>query len=462
MFQKKPVFGVTFFLFAFLVLFFCLAPLAMAADTQMVPCGGPGQKSCTICDFFEMTRRVTTYIVFGIIPLLAALILLFGGIYLLVNKGDPGVLSSSKTVIVGVIIGFLAVFAGWVFINTVFWALGIADWNGFKLNESWWKISAKCSVPPPPVPGCGDKVLGNDEQCDPSAPDSDYAAKYGWDKDMIALVKSKCDPVTCTAEYCGDGIVQSGEDCDYAESVESCRVRKPDYDDKKCQDEIDNCDHKCKKVAANLCADAADKSKVGLGCWLTNDITDRERYCQRGKYVCDDDPGSPTYNKVVCKPTTPKLVDECCYDRGEKLDTIPFDIVRIRDMVKLGSTPDLSNPNNSQQMVPCMSNSVTCDQVCKTKGKVCIGVGLGHYDKNKCVYVIHHDGNDCNLSGNQATNDCRAKYCLTDAPCCEGGDCKGLEPCCDKSKKVWDPYHSVYLTSTGAMFSVGETACYCK
>lgn len=465
MFSKKTILT-TFVSLLFLSLFllFCAAPAVFAAE-QLVPCGGPGQHSCTICDFFEMTKRATNYIIFGIIPVTAAFLLLLGGSYLIWTKGDPKALTNAKTAIRVTIYGFVGVFVGWVFLNTAFMAFGVADWNGFRLDESWWKISAKCSVSWEEKESCGDGILQDGENCDPKMTIEGCQGKFGYSAELCEIVKSKCDPKTCTAEWCGDGIKQENEKCDPNEPVDLC-VERTKWKESKCLDFVQSCGQDCEILKKDACGEGEDKSKIGMGCWLSNDITKPEKYCQRGKYICDEDPESPTYDKIICKPLKPKLLDECCYDRGEGLDKVKFEIVRIRDYVKLGSVSDLdqiAGGGTIGQMIPCMSKSINCDTVCRKKNMVCIGVGLISWQKNKCVSVIHHDANDCNLSTNLASNDCRSNYCLTDAVCCEGGKCKEkLEPCCDPEKKEKDPYWQMVLTGTGAKFSVGETACYCK
>ncbi len=455
MFSKKRFFA-SFFL---VVILFLSGFVVVAAADPLVPCGAPGQHSCTICDFFEMTRRVTNYIIFGVIPVLTAFFLLLGGGYLVWSKGDPGALVSAKNVITVAVIGFLVIFVGWVFVNTMFMALGIADWDGFKLNESWWKISTKCSQHDEISAECGDGIWQVKEGCDPNMTVEACQARGGYSIAMCNEIIAHCDPLTCKSQYCGNGVVDGDEKCDYNESLAACKIRNPASTDQQCIDFKNMCDQKCKIIVVAAC-EGVDKAKVGKGCWLTNDMTDREKYCQRGKYICDTEADSPTYNKVVCKPLTPKLVDECCFNRGDNLDTTSFDIVRIRDFVKLG---DGSGGQINNMMVPCESQAIDCDSVCAKKGQVCIGVGLANWQKSKCVSVVHHVQGDCSLSQNLVTNDCRAKYCLTTAVCCEGGECKdNLKPCCDPNVTLWDPWARIYFKGSGSQFSVGETACYCK
>ncbi len=175
---------------------FCFTPAVFAVDkpSQLVPCGGPGQHECTICDFFEMTRRVTYYFLFWIIPVLAAFVLLVGGIYFLWSKGDPKAINIAKTALKVAIYGFAGIFAGWVLINTFFMALGIAEWNGVKMDESWWKISAKCSIEWGSSGECGDGILQANESCDPEMTIEACQARYGWSKEKCELIKKNCKP----------------------------------------------------------------------------------------------------------------------------------------------------------------------------------------------------------------------------------------------------------------------------
>ena len=467
------------------VIFLSAASVIQASG--LVPCGGPGEKSCTICDFFEMSQRALSYLMFGVIPGLAALILVMGGGYLLWTKGDPTAYNRAKSIMKVSLYGFIIIFSGWLFVNTFFMAFGVLDFEGFSLRQTWWKVNAKCSSPPPPVTGCNDNHLENDEQCDPSAPDSEYAAKYGWSKDMIALVKSKCSATTCTAEWCGDGKVTGDEKCDPEETKEACITRLKAGGDSKAEETcgkiIDKhlCKSDCTLLPSEPCASDAQKALIGEGCWPDN--SSGGNGCRRGKYICD-----PDTNKVVCKLIEPPVNDECCLDGGKNLSTGSFKIVRGQAISSATCTvvcQYLSGTNCSEACsgqpasggIDCSKlcakikgvwagascqqfcamyagmtgGSFTCDKVCAKSGMVCIGVGLTNVAKNKCIYIVHHEGGNCDPSGNQASNNCRATYTISGALCCEPETCKDeYKPCCSN------------VGSSGVQFSVGETACYCR
>jgi len=72
--------------------------------------------------------------------------LLVGGIYFLWSKGDPNAINVAKTMLKVAVYGFGGIFAGWVLVNTLFMALGIAEWNGIRLNESWWKSAPSAQL----------------------------------------------------------------------------------------------------------------------------------------------------------------------------------------------------------------------------------------------------------------------------------------------------------------------------
>jgi len=76
-------------------------------------------------------------------------------------------------------------------------------------------------------------------------------ARYGWSAEKCQLIKEKCrpkgDPHECTVEYCGDGIVQTGEDCDPQQSVSDC-VQNTQKRPRNVQKLIGSCGRDCKLV----------------------------------------------------------------------------------------------------------------------------------------------------------------------------------------------------------------------
>jgi hypothetical protein len=122
-----------------------------------------------------------------------------------------------------------------------------------------------------------------------------------------------------------------------------------------------------------------------------------------------------------------------------------FDIVRIKEYL------------DRQAMLPLTErrNFYSCDDVCADRGQKCIGTGLTNPSVSRCVFVAHHVGNICELSGNlNKSRGCsNVAIYLTFSTCLElSSPCRpGLEPC------------GTYTDGQSyVQFSVGETACYCQ
>ena len=117
----------------------------------LVPCGracnDPStedideSKPCELCDFFVMLDRIIDFLLFRIVPVLAALMIAIGGGMYIISQGDPGKLSRVKELFTAIVYGLLIIYGAWVFVNTFFMLIGINDFNEFKtLPQNWWKI----------------------------------------------------------------------------------------------------------------------------------------------------------------------------------------------------------------------------------------------------------------------------------------------------------------------------------
>jgi len=128
-------------LITFLVLLVSI-PLFVQA-VVLVPCGGEGD-ACTLCDFFQLFKNIIDFLLLppaGIVPIIATLMLVIGGIMFFFAGGSPDSLQKAKRLITSVVIGLIIVYGAWIFINTFFMLIGVADWTG--LTEGWWSIDCQ-------------------------------------------------------------------------------------------------------------------------------------------------------------------------------------------------------------------------------------------------------------------------------------------------------------------------------
>lgn len=120
---------------AFLSLFFLIFNSVQAAG--LVPCGGPGEDSCTLCHLFVMFDRIIDFLLFRIVPVLAALMIAIGGGMYIISRGDPEMLGRAKKLFTTVVIGLVIIYGAWVIVNTFLTIIGVANWTGLK---TWWEI----------------------------------------------------------------------------------------------------------------------------------------------------------------------------------------------------------------------------------------------------------------------------------------------------------------------------------
>ncbi|UZE93335.1 MAG: hypothetical protein ACKKMV_01230 [Candidatus Nealsonbacteria bacterium] len=139
----------------FLVFLLSLStPVSILAicEGPIVPCGRYGKPACNLCHIFELLNNILKFFLTCLLPITVVLMITIAGFMFIVahfggtemlaggQKGGPALLSQGKKAITAVVIGFIIIFASWVFLNTFLGAIGIAEWTGLK--ESWWEI--KC------------------------------------------------------------------------------------------------------------------------------------------------------------------------------------------------------------------------------------------------------------------------------------------------------------------------------
>lgn len=125
------------FLFIFFFLGSLFFPLFSSAE-GLVPCGpGTSKPVCELCDFFVMLDRVVQFLLFRIVPVLAALMITIGGIMYIVGQGKPEVLSTVKNLFTAIIIGLVIIYGAWLIISLFLTTIGVAEWTGLG---TWWEI----------------------------------------------------------------------------------------------------------------------------------------------------------------------------------------------------------------------------------------------------------------------------------------------------------------------------------
>jgi len=127
----KKLFLITFlFLFLFLV-------FGQVQAAGLVPCGGLGEEACQFCHFFVMFNNVVRFVMFTLVPVVAVLMLVIGGIMFFFAGAKPSILIRARGIITSVVIGLVIIFSAWVIVNTILVQSGIVDSPSLL---QWWQI----------------------------------------------------------------------------------------------------------------------------------------------------------------------------------------------------------------------------------------------------------------------------------------------------------------------------------
>ena len=113
--------------------------------------GTPKFIRCQFCHFFVMLDEVINFVLFKLVPSIAILMLVIGGVMFIFGyfggaetlvgegKGGPKWISQAKRLITSVFIGLIIMFAAWLIINLFFQFIGVEKWTG--LQKGWFQIN---------------------------------------------------------------------------------------------------------------------------------------------------------------------------------------------------------------------------------------------------------------------------------------------------------------------------------
>ncbi len=122
------------------ILSFLLIGSASAAWEGIVPCFGVGEGRCTVCHFLVLLKNILDFLVKMVMPPLAGLMFLVGGIMMIAGGASEENYKKGKDIMKNALIGVVIVLASWAIVNTLIVTFGRAV-EGFT-PLSWWKV--KC------------------------------------------------------------------------------------------------------------------------------------------------------------------------------------------------------------------------------------------------------------------------------------------------------------------------------
>lgn len=85
----------------------------------LVPCGGPGEGMCTLCDFFRLGQNIINFLLTDVALPLTTVMIAVGGVMLAISGGSPKRQELGKKILTSAVIGLIVVLASWLILNTV-------------------------------------------------------------------------------------------------------------------------------------------------------------------------------------------------------------------------------------------------------------------------------------------------------------------------------------------------------
>ena len=113
--QKRLLFILSAF-----VIFLMFSAFALTANAGgLVPCGGPDEAQCTLCDFFRLGQNIINFLLEDVALPLTTVMIAVGGVTLAISGGSPKRLELGKKILTSAVIGVVVVLASWLIINTI-------------------------------------------------------------------------------------------------------------------------------------------------------------------------------------------------------------------------------------------------------------------------------------------------------------------------------------------------------
>jgi len=118
------------------VLFFSLIPGLVQAQ-PLVPCGpGTAKPDCELCDFFVLFDNIVKFVLQKLVPPIAALMLVFGGVMFFAAAGNPAKIGKAKSLFTSLAIGLVIIYGAYLLVSLFFTAIGVAEWTGL---QNWFE-----------------------------------------------------------------------------------------------------------------------------------------------------------------------------------------------------------------------------------------------------------------------------------------------------------------------------------
>ncbi len=253
----------------------------------LVPCGMSGGPPCTFCHFFVLIQNIVNFLVVDLMPPLAVLFLLIGGVLLFTSGGSPSRVNLAKEIFIGVIIGVAIILISFVLISTLLKALaGENAEKYFSLKEGGFII--KCPIESK-KPGTG---TGGEEPESPTQPSEPTEPTTGGEpKFQGPLIKEQWEDASTPLKHLINCMYGKDSNMGFISSISDSKIRHGTCDPNVCRTCLSgsmcpSCSHHCGSChyGGRYCKESYAVDIVGDN----ERIKKAARSCDSQAYVLDE------------------------------------------------------------------------------------------------------------------------------------------------------------------------------
>lgn len=104
----------------------------------LVPCGGPEERPCKVCDLLVLAQNVIKFILTASF-IVCIVFIVYGGFIWLLSVGKSENIARGQKTIISALVGLLIVLSAWLIINTILWLLA-PKIEGIDIKSTWYKL----------------------------------------------------------------------------------------------------------------------------------------------------------------------------------------------------------------------------------------------------------------------------------------------------------------------------------
>jgi len=111
-------------------------------------CQGGREKvvPCQFCHLFVMLNRIISFLLINIIPPVALLMIVIGGIMFYFGGGKPEFIQKGKKLIISVVIGLFLIYGAYMIVGVFLSILNVAEWTGLDAWRESGSFSINCPI----------------------------------------------------------------------------------------------------------------------------------------------------------------------------------------------------------------------------------------------------------------------------------------------------------------------------